>query len=232
MSKKPFTIAIIVSVIWHLFLGTAFCIVVTPIKLVPVSKLSNVNFLGPLLLEGLGAKTNIGVKPIAGKATPQRKITFEERFYAKIEKPRKAISVKRLDDRAILKGRDAAQGSVSLYSKALAPFFYSEQLQYEPRVYDVTGQVAGRNVLYKPEFLVSVKWPVKLTQDLDIDSFDMMLRFYVSPGGEVESVEKIYSSGYPEVDIIGIRYIKMWKFSSVEGGKTQMGMVRINFRQR
>jgi len=224
--------AVIISVVWHLFLGTAFSIVVTPVKLSPVSKFSNVNFLGPLLLEGLGAKTDIKIKPDYARVSPERKITYEEKFYAKIERSKRQVPTKKLDNLDVYASRQISQGPVSLYSKSLAPFFYSEQQEYEPRVYDVTGQVAGRKVIYKPQLPVSVKWPVKMTQDLDIDSFDMMLRFYVSPGGEVESVEKIYSSGYPEVDIIGIRYIKMWKFGPVEGSAPQMGMIRINFRQK
>ena len=232
MLKKPFTIAIIVSVAWHLFLGTAFSVVITPADLGSKASYSKINFLGPLLLEDIGIKSNIAIRPGYVKPTSARKVDLSEKFYAKIERPKKQSSSKRLDDVAIRKTTKASSGIVSLYDKALAPFFYRELQEYQPQVFDVMGQVAGRKVVYKPEMPQPVKWPSKTAQDLDIDSFDMMFRFTVSPSGDVESVEKIYSSGYPEVDIIGIRYIKMWQFEPVSDSKPQMGMIRIKFRQK
>lgn len=231
--KRPFTIAIMISLAWHFFLGATFNVVVTPIVLSPVSKFSHVNFLGPLLLEDISPKTGIEARPTFVRGRVERTVSYKESFfYAKIQRPKKEAPEKRLENLTVFKERAIAQATPSLYEKALAPFFYEEQQEYEPKISDLMGPIIGRKVFSKPEVPTSVKWPVKMMQDQDIDSFDMMLRFYVSPGGEVESVEKIYSSGYPEVDIIGIRYIKMWKFAPASGDEPQMGMIRINFRQK
>ena len=65
------------------------------------------------------------------------------------------------------------------------------------------------------------------------DSFEVGLRFSVSPEGKVESVERISSSGHPTVDIVAMRYLKGWQFAPVkagtDGGK-QIGTIRLNLK--
>lgn len=230
--RRPFTIAVLISLGWHLFLGSAFCIVLTPAKFDGVSGYAPINFLGPLLLEDIAVKTSTRFEPEFASMHPEGRTSGEETFYAKPERPKKEVPASRLDDTAIAKEKEIGQGYVSLYNKSIAPFLYQQQQEYQPKVLDITGPIAGRGIVYKPELPLTIKWPAKTIHDQDMDSFELVLRFYVSPVGEVESVEKIYSSGYQDIDIIGIRYIKMWQFAPVSGKEPQMGQIRINFKQK
>ncbi len=47
------------------------------------------------------------------------------------------------------------------------------------------------------------------------NDFELQFRFLILPEGSVSTVEKIISSGYPELDEIGARYMRRWKFMPV-----------------
>jgi TonB family protein len=64
-----------------------------------------------------------------------------------------------------------------------------------------------RTVLIKPELPAYPDWAKKLG-----NYFEMELKFLILPDGTVATVEKTRSAGYPELDEIGIRYIRQWKF--------------------
>jgi TonB family protein len=65
------------------------------------------------------------------------------------------------------------------------------------------------------------------------DSFEVGLRFSVSPEGKVESVERISSSGHPTVDIVAMRYLKGWQFAPLKAGADggrQRGTIKLNLK--
>jgi TonB family protein len=65
------------------------------------------------------------------------------------------------------------------------------------------------------------------------DSFEVGLKFWVSPEGKVESVERVASSGHPTVDIVAMRYLKGWQFVPVKAGEDyekQWGAVKLSLK--
>jgi TonB family protein len=85
-----------------------------------------------------------------------------------------------------------------------------------------------RSVLVKPALPQYPEWAKELG-----NYFEIELKFLILPDGTVGSVEKVTSAGYPEIDEIGIRYIRKWKFMPLpEGAKTseQWGTVKLVFK--
>jgi len=60
--------------------------------------------------------------------------------------------------------------------------------------------------------------------------FEIRLKFWVLPSGEVSLVIIEDSSGYPEIDAEVVRAMKRWKFNKVEEAQTQWGMILFKFR--
>ncbi|MBI4845558.1 MAG: TonB family protein [Candidatus Omnitrophica bacterium] len=85
-----------------------------------------------------------------------------------------------------------------------------------------------RKVLFKPEMPEYPQWAKEIG-----GNFEVQLKFLVLPDGAVGTVEKITSSGYPELDEIGIRYIRRWKFIALPETavyKEQWGVIRLFFK--
>lgn len=86
------------------------------------------------------------------------------------------------------------------------------------------GEIRNRAVLYQPKFSDSLKGIDELPEIVS-----MTLRFRVSKEGIVGQIQPVLSSGYTEVDVWGIRYLRQWRF--VEGAE-QEGSLRIHFSKR
>ncbi|MBI3990571.1 MAG: energy transducer TonB, partial [Candidatus Omnitrophica bacterium] len=93
---------------------------------------------------------------------------------------------------------------------------------------EIEGPAKERVVLYKPPLPPYPKWAEMAGLD-----FDLVLKFMVNQKGEVKLVETLISSGYPQVDTLGLRYLKNWRFnplSSEDDKAGQWGKIKIKFR--
>ncbi|MFH2138955.1 MAG: TonB family protein [Candidatus Omnitrophota bacterium] len=93
---------------------------------------------------------------------------------------------------------------------------------------EVLGEGFRRGIIQKPALPVCPEWAKKLSSD-----FEIQLKFLILPEGTVGTVEKITSSGYPELDEIGVRYIRKWKFMPLAEDsllQEQWGNIKLLFK--
>ncbi|MBU1045414.1 MAG: TonB family protein [Candidatus Omnitrophica bacterium] len=84
-----------------------------------------------------------------------------------------------------------------------------------------------RSILVKPALPVYPEWAKELG-----NYFEVELKFLILADGTVGAVEKVTSAGYPELDEIGIRYIRKWKFMPLPEGikpQEQWGTIKLVF---
>jgi len=57
------------------------------------------------------------------------------------------------------------------------------------------------------------------------------IKFWVSPDGLVEHAEPLISCGYPEIDLLMVRYLDKWRFQplagDLDGEQGQWGVARL-----
>ena len=85
-----------------------------------------------------------------------------------------------------------------------------------------------RSVLYKPPLPEFPGWAQALQR-----TFFLELKLLILPEGAVESVENLVSSGYPELDAIGERYVRKWRFMPLPAGSEQQeqwAVITLEFR--
>jgi TonB family protein len=118
----------------------------------------------------------------------------------------------------LISGSRSGGGALSKENRKL------EAEKKENRTVRIEGPAANRFVLYhqEPEY---PEW----AQQYGLE-FQIRLKFWIHPNGEVLFVEVEGSSGYPEVDAEVIQVMKRWRFNAVDGPIMQWGKIRFNFR--
>ena len=183
MRKDLFVIALACSLLWHIA-GFQVVKVIWP-KQLQKRQFSEVNFWGSIL-EGNTVSISDDVE--------------SENFNSDLE--------------------PVALGSVETQELEKAPLPFSEIFdkstpEIEPEVFDDIGfkiienfdDEFKRGVMFKPDLPPCPEWAKELS-----GGFEIELRFLILPDGTVGGVENITSSGYIELDEIGVRYIRRWKF--------------------
>ncbi|MFH1406708.1 MAG: energy transducer TonB [Candidatus Omnitrophota bacterium] len=230
--SKPFNVALCVSCLWHLTLGTVFCVVITSASFGD-SNFGVINFVGSSLLEDLKQQAPISQESLLMKVDSGYSRKVSKKLEAKLPKLDRAS----IEDKTILyMEMPHIRMAGALGSRRLAPStaIEIEREEYEPIVSQIKGPAASREVVFKPQLPGLVRWPQKIEQDMDVDSFEVEVKFWVSPEGKVQFVEKLRSCGYFEVDTMATRYMRMWQFAplkTADGKSSQWGRVKLNFRQ-
>ena len=221
-NNRSLNIALAISFTWHVFCMSAFNIVVLPGKYA-ARDLTSVSFLGPILgntaLDIILANKPVAVTTIYRRERRYRHVVEmrEERFLG--DKAKKHIS-------------DYAEKSIS---KALNTLFRKDKevpsiakADVQKKIYPKTGDriegaVAEREVIYKPK-RPEVPWWITTNEP-----FNLELEFFVSGQGEVKEVIPVISSGNADVDLLGIRYLKGWRFAPLAKGQDAAEKGRISF---
>lgn len=95
------------------------------------------------------------------------------------------------------------------------------------------GDVKKRAVLWRPRLLEYLESNGRL-----LPYFNMSFRFHVSIEGIVDYAEPILSSGEPELDVLGMSYLRQWRFISGHSRVTklenssQWGVLKIHFSKK
>ena len=233
---KEFNLSILFSSIWHLFWICVIGIVITP-SVQTSDVYQEVSFFGPIL-----EKTAFDI--MVDEVIPQaetlyaRSAVFVDKIYLKPEGPERK-TVKEFTLGAI---RDKITFSLHGYVKDAKeiPVYFSEDI---PMVYagsgktvnadslqKVEGPAGEREVIFKPE-------AVTISRGLyrGADEYLIKLKFFVSGNGIVYDVNPVISSGYPEVDIQAIRFVKRWRFSPLsvfEEDESTWGIVTLKVDAR
>lgn len=241
IGRYIFGLALAASLIWHLFWIFSVKIFLTPSAFNRPS--SDVTFLGAILDEKMifAYESKRPAEVIGGaeiKRPPLLEMTdvFAPRNTGinYIEGPAFKSKFDMLKEKEI---KLATKGELTGIKQIPFKAFDKVRISYKGYPLQIRGPVRFREVVYKPDLPKYLRWDEELGIDLDRlgDSFDMELKFWVSPEGKVELVERISSSGHPTVDLVGIRYLKGWQFAPLAAGESkeeQWGIVKLNFSLR
>ena len=96
------------------------------------------------------------------------------------------------------------------------PLFFPEhfELPQEKEAFVLEGPARQRVLYYRPERPQLPRWV-----DLKKVKADLRFKFWMTPQGKTESIETLISSGDPEVDLIGVRYLRRWRFNPRQEGR-------------
>ncbi|MFH2145560.1 MAG: TonB family protein [Candidatus Omnitrophota bacterium] len=212
--NRTFKIALSCSLIWH-FLGVQLVTVVWPMpQLVP--HYATVNFWGHLLDTAAGSADKPAIPGIAGKEKDTQIVTFKKNESGQ----------KKFDEPAI-PGKENLP--LSELSKKASPEPKAKGL--ETKQFVVIEDIASapkRSIMYKPELPACPDWAGDST-----GNFELKLKFLILPDGSVGKVEKLISSGYPELDEIGMRYMRKWHFIALPKNAAkneQWGEIKLIFK--
>ena len=201
---KNFNMAVIFSSAWHLFWISAVGIVVTPT--VQTSNIyQEVGFLGPIL-----EKTAFDL--MVEEVTPQaetlysRSTLFMDKVYLKPLGPRRRVLRK-----SVFSLRAYAKDTKEIpryIDEAIRATYTSTKSGSGRAPASLEGPAREREIVFKPKRLTVLRGLYD-----DCPEYRVRLKFFVSSDGIVYNPKLLVSSGYPEVDLVAIRFLKRWRFS-------------------
>ncbi len=236
ITRHALELALVVSLVWHLFWLFSVKISVSA-PAVPARPESAVSFVGAILEEGpVSPATGSDVSVQDDSMARLRDLAAGPEAGVDRSVPGGTGKLANVSDPDILKeieaksSADAAIGAKQMPEKP----FDEIKVSYKTYPAEIEGPARFREVMYKPELPASLRWDESLGVDFDRlgNIFSVALKFLVSPEGKVESVERLSSSGHPTVDIIAIRYLKEWQFAPLKSGnpkEKQWGIVKLDF---
>lgn len=213
-SSRAFNIALLISFLWHMTCIAAVNIVVLPGKF-KVRELTAVSFLGPIL-EKTALDIMMANKPIAVMTSYESELKGgREVRDVKAETLQPADTVKKEINKQAEDKMNRALGLSFREVKDVPNIIKdSKKAPAGPSAAGdsgISGPIAGRKVFYKPPKPTVPEWIASGTL------FNLELKFFVSAQGEVKEVIPVVSSGNAEIDLLGIRYLKGWKFTPTAG---------------
>lgn len=223
-SNKAFNIALLVSFLWHMTCIAAVNIVVLPGNF-RVRELASVSFLGPIL-EKTALDIMMANKPVAVVTNYESDLKGGRQI--------RGVKGERLEPADIVKN-DINKRTEDKMNRAFGlPFRevkdipnITKNLKKAPvtqgavRDNDISGPIADRDVFYKPPKPPLPEW---INGSMP---FNLELKFFVTAQGDVKEVIPVVSSGNAEIDLLGIRYLKGWKFTPAALGANEEEWGRI-----
>ena len=208
---RAFNLSIVFSFLWHLFWLTVIGVVITP-SIQLSNAYQEVDFLGPILEKTAFDIMVENVKPQA-ETLYAREALFIDNVYLKPKGPERKVltvfSVSKAQERFTYVVKEYIRENKEI------PTYFSEDLRMIYAKRDVTrklpfveGPIQERELIFKPQ-------PVTVPRGLysDDERYIVKVKFFVSENGIVRDVEPLQSSGYPEIDLRAIRFVKNWRFS-------------------
>jgi TonB family protein len=184
-------------------LGAQAVSVVWPVRLVP-SEYVAVNFLGSLI-ENM---------PLASEQTN----------IAQPQPPAAAAVAGEQAEMLLRATLPLSELSEKSVPSPLSSVAGTEQVQ----VIEAIDAALKRAVVSKPALPVYPEWAKEFGGDFEVE-----LKFLILSDGTVGTVERITSSGYPELDEIGSRYVRRWRFMPLPAGASeekQWGIIKLVFK--
>lgn len=228
-ANRAFNIAFLISLAWHLFWMSAVNVVVLPGRY-KARELTSVSFLGPLL-EKTALDIMLVNKPVAVTTRYQHSLKYAHSFDKKEDglHPEK-VDREEVEERIYARAENEISKipvAVSLRDKEI-PNIVKVKRPKDTQLKgpsEISGVAAKREVIYKP-----IK-PQVSSRIKPSAPFILELGFSVSAQGEVNEVVPVVSSGDPEVDLLGIRYLKNWKFAPLRENsqESQEGRIKLVF---
>jgi TonB family protein len=163
------------------------------------------------------------------EATPQaetlyaKSALFLDRIYLKPKGPRRKVLKKSaaaggLFHRfAFLKGFTKEAKEMPLYvTEDIRPAY--GRVKREKAPLSLEGPAGKREIIFKPA-------PPTVPRGLygEAKEYRVRLKFFVSNDGMVYDLKPIVSSGYPDIDLRTIRFLKRWRFSPLSVVEKEKG---------
>jgi TonB family protein len=228
-TNRVFNFMFSVSLIWHVFWMSALRITIPEnLKLVETTKVS---FLGPILdktaldvfmesrpkIMDTGYRiSKMSVAEVASLEPP----SVESKYYTGIVSVKSADTFK-ISLRRLLSG---TKKTPNYYPEVSQKTDGRDNFAKEQNI-PIEGPAGKRALLYRPEFP-----ELPSLVDAGGESFSVRIKFSVLPGGKVAKAQPVASSGYPDIDLLGIRYVNKWEFEPKPGaGQEDWGVVDIEF---
>lgn len=227
--RVNFNRALIISFLWHLLCFFMFTIIIVPSG-TGQRRLSRISFLGSILDDssfkrefkvfGSGRqKRQDKVFLLSEKAaeSQRRKINFDNDYFLRVKPYSSSID------------------ELLVVEKKL-PVEKEENLAVGPKkeASGVEGDARGRAILFKPPLTgIKVFGSGELEKDTVAPYYKIKLELVIAADGNVKSVENLQTSGYPELDLAAIRYVKKWKFEPLSPDRPQYdqgGMVLLELK--
>lgn len=208
--NKNLNLAILFSTAWHLFWMSVIGIVVTP-SVQPTEAYQEIGFLGPILEKTAFDLMVEEVKPQA-ETLYAKSALFLDEVYLRPRGPRRKILKEFAADTprhrfAFFKNFMKGAREIPLYArKGIRPSRPKAGKKGLPFV--VEGPAGEREVIFKPSLLT-----VSRALYGDAEGYRVKLKFFVSGKGIVYDPKPVVSSGYPEIDLRTMRFLKSWRFS-------------------
>ena len=207
-SNSIFNIALSCSIFWHMACFQAVNIV-WPHRL-EATNFAELNFWGPILET---SDSMPAIVPAAGSSEDL------------LSKP-KAGGILR-EDTALMKKEALPLDELS---EKLVPQFKMDTAAERFLVTEKVDQQLNRSVIFKPLLPDYPEWARSV-----VGEFEVELKFRILGDGTISSIEKISSSGYSELDEIGIRYLRKWKFVALPAESVsadKWGVIKLVFKLR
>ena len=251
-ARHAFALALVASLVWHIFWFSSVKIFVSAPAVTDRSG-STVSFIGSILEDSpilsvkasVGAASDAEIRRLQDLAPLSRDpaLFFEKDLVIEGRRLSGNEKLASISDFDILKEMDAKYSADTAVGAKQIPEkpFDKVMVSYKTYPSETAGPTRFREVIYKPELPAYLRWDEGLGVDLDRlgNIFSIELKFWVSPEGKVESIERLSSSGHPTVDLVGMRYLKGWQFAPLKAGGPkedhgpakagQWGIVKLNF---
>jgi len=225
--RMTFSKALLLSFLWHIFCFFAVIIVISPVT-TRAERFSKINFIGAILdkdsfsyYKQKGNFAHYYKRDIIGKLkreegivipSSEQRLKYAKRLGAYINKPYSGSITEVIKEKKELPQRP--------------PLLMEELgLMYSSKI---KSEVANRQILFKPSVPIVHRTFQAGKVPSKGESFEIKLRFLVSPKGKVVFIEKMKSCGYSDIDLIAIRYIKKWQFAPLgpdKPSKNQEGIM-------
>lgn len=222
IKDRNLNIAILFSMAWHLLWMSLIGVVVTP-TVEPSDIYQEVDFLGPIL-EKTAFDLMVESAIPHGETLYARETLFLDGAHLRPPGPKRKIMREFTQERIFDK---LASLKELLRDTKEVPTYITEnpglaRLKRKTRSAGVSieGPAMDREVIFKPG-------PLTVPRGLygDREEYAVTLKFVVSGNGIVYDLKPVVSSGYPEIDLHAIRFLKRWRFSPesiVEKDKSQV----------
>ena len=251
-ARHAFALALVASLVWHIFWFSSVKISVSAPAVADRSG-STVSFIGSILEDSpilsvkasVGAASDAEIRRLQDLAPLSRDpaLFFEKDLVIEGRRLSGNEKLASISDFDILKEMDAKYSADTAVGAKQIPEKPFDKIMVSYKTYpsETAGPARFREVIYKPELPAYLRWDEGLGVDLDRlgNIFSIELKFWVSPEGKVESIERLSSSGHPTVDLVGMRYLKGWQFAPLKAGGPkedhgpakagQWGIVKLNF---
>lgn len=219
--------ALLFSLAWHFFSICSFRVFVGRAP-VTAESYTDISFIGailqdePVLLEsGEGTAERDAESGRIERAIPAGDILRPDAAdYNYLEKPVFAADFDVIEELSNkVKGIEELTGKKQFAQK----FFDYVKVSYKARPFEIEGPARFREIIYKPALPDRLRWDEGLGVNLNRlgNSFKMELKFWVTAEGNVEMVERVSSSGHPTIDLVGMRYLKGWRFAPLTAAKEE-----------